>query len=586
MKRLFYPVLLVCISILTFNCQKEISGEGNPTLPVSPSAPITATISGRIVDDNNQPASGVSIKVGSKTATTNAKGYFRIIKASLDKNATVVIAEKTGYFKAYRTFQATSGANHVSIKLIKKILAGTINSSTGGEITLTNGSKIALPANGVVKATGSSYSGTINVYAAYIDPTAADILQTLPGSFMADDKNGKRVVLESFGMLAVELESAAGEKLQIASGKTATLTTAIPSSVLSAAPASIPLWYVDEQTGLWKEEGTAVKNGNTYVGEVKHFSFWNCDTGIIGINLSMTLKNQTGAPLVNIYIKLTRSNGNFTYGLTDSLGQVSGLVPINETLQMSILDGCYAPVFVQNIGPFTQNTNLGVITITTPLAGLLTIKGTVLNCSGGPVTNGYVIIDHDYPAYMSIINGQFNLVTYNCGYVSPTCDILAVDNDAQQQNTVTGIPVTSPVTNVGTIIACGTSTIQYINYVLDGTNYSLSSVASPADSFYSSSYTTQINPNYTTYFNGAGHSSNILLFFQSAATVAGVYPIDYLQVRTYLRTQLQTPTEVNVTSFPPTVGGFYEGNFSGSFKDSTDLSVTHTINGNFRLRRN
>ncbi len=93
----------------------------------------------------------------------------------------------------------------------------------------------------------------------------------------------------SFGMMAVVLESTSGEKLQIAKDKSAKLTIPIPSSIQSSAPASISLWYVDEQTGLWKEEGTATKNGTSYVGDVKHFSFWNADFSNPAVNVSVTI---------------------------------------------------------------------------------------------------------------------------------------------------------------------------------------------------------------------------------------------------------------------------------------------------------
>ncbi|NOT51472.1 MAG: carboxypeptidase regulatory-like domain-containing protein [Chitinophagaceae bacterium] len=583
MKRLFYPVLLICISILSFNCQKEISGEGGgPSLP-APSAPITATIQGKIVDENNLPAAGVSIKVGTKTAITDAKGYFRITKASLDKNASLVVAEKSGYFKAYRTFQATSGANHVSIKLIKKVLAGTTSSATGGDVILPNGSKISLPANGIVKAFGGSYSGTVNVYSAYIDPTAADISQTVPGSFMADDKDGKRVTLTSYGMLAVELESPAGEKLQIAIDKKATLTAPIPSSILASAPATIPLWYVDEQTGIWKEEGTAVKNGNNYVGDVKHFSFWNYDICVPAINLSMTLKNPDGIPLVHVQVRLKRSNGSSSYGYTDTLGRVSGLVPANEILQMDVMNNCNASVYNQNIGPFTQNTDLGVITITAPVSAQLTIQGTVLNCSGNPVTNGTVVVDYDYPRYVNTnASGQFAVVIYGCGGGGPsTCSITATDNTAQQQGNIVVVPITTPVTYAGNITACGTSTAQFINYTLDGTPYAL---ASPQDSMIC--YTVgQANP-YFTILSGNGNPSNnnIDIWTQHPTVTAGTYPLWMLQVQNYTRIQLLTPADISFTTFP-SPGGFYEGNFSVNFKDSSDLSVSHTLNGNFRIKR-
>src|SRR5215211_7093737 len=180
-----YRAIVVCsIAVFLFQCQKEISLQ-NGTGQVS-SNPLLGTIQGNVMDENDQPATGVVVKVGTKSATTDTRGYFRITGASLDPNASLVTAEKAGYFKAYRTFKATSGANQVALKLTKKIMAGTISASTGGEVTLSNGSKVSLPANGIVQASdGAAYSGTVTVYAAYIDPASVEIDRTIPGSLMA-----------------------------------------------------------------------------------------------------------------------------------------------------------------------------------------------------------------------------------------------------------------------------------------------------------------------------------------------------------------------------------------------------------------
>ena len=227
MTRLYRAAVLLLFCIFFYQCQKDLGYYGlpDPGVPgVIASDPIKATLQGNIVDENEQPAPGVSITVGSKTVMTNGSGYFRITDASLDKNTSLVIADKAGYFKAYRVFAATSGTNQIVIKLIKKNLAGTITASSGGAATLSNGAKISLPANGVVVASsGSTYSGDVNMYAAYIDPKANDIAETVLGSFIENDKNGKRVILASYGMPAVELASPAGEKLQIKPGAVATL---------------------------------------------------------------------------------------------------------------------------------------------------------------------------------------------------------------------------------------------------------------------------------------------------------------------------------------------------------------------------
>jgi len=197
------------------------------------------------------------------------------------------------------------------IKLTKRTAAGTVSVTAAVDAMLSNGSKITLPANSIVVASsGAAYTGTVTVYAAYIDPSRSDIDQTIPGSFMAVDKNGNHSTLAFYGMLAVELKGASGEKLQIKSGSAATLTTAIPASLQAFAPATIALWSVDETSGIWKEESTATKQGNVYVGDVKHFSFWNCYVSANAVILSMTLKNATDStPLVYAHVRLTRTSG-------------------------------------------------------------------------------------------------------------------------------------------------------------------------------------------------------------------------------------------------------------------------------------
>jgi hypothetical protein len=388
----FFALLLA--SVLFYQCQREVSyiGTGDPGQVVLPN-PLKANLQGNVLDENGQPAANVTVKVGSEIAITDTKGYFRINNAPLDKNAAMVRAEKIGYFPAYRTFSATSGTNQVVIKLTKKNLGGTVDAATGGDVSLGNGTKISLPAGGIVKASdNSNYTGSVNVYAAYIDPTASDILERVPGSFMANDKDGKRVFLTSYGMMAVELESTAGEKLQIKPGVAATLTSPIPSSVQASAPATIPLWYIDETTGLWKEEGVATKQGNNYVGEVKHFSFWNCDTGIPGVTLTATLKTSKGSPLVNAWVVIKADKYGSASGFTDSLGQVKGLVPANVNLVLEVNDNCGSPIYSKNLGSYNENVDVGTVTISPSTPSVVNVTGKLTSCSGANVTSGYAIV--------------------------------------------------------------------------------------------------------------------------------------------------------------------------------------------------
>lgn len=587
MKRLIIAFVLVFITILGFNCQKELSYD----LPGSSNngeAPVTATLQGNVVDENGQPATGATVKVGSKTAITNARGYFRITGADLDRNAGHVTVEKPGYFKGHRSFKATVGVNQVFIKLVPKALAGTINAGSGGEVSLSNGARVGLPANAVT-AGQAPYSGTINVYAAYIDPTSQDISATVPGSFMADDKDGKRVTLASYGMMAVELETAAGAPLQIAAGKTATLTTPIPAANLSSAPSTISLWYVDESKGIWKEEGSATRNGNNYIGEVKHFSFWNCDIGIPAVTLSVTLRTAHGSPIVYANVRITRTGANSwiqAHGYTDSLGRVSGLVPSNENLVLDVLDPCMNPIYTQNIPPLTQNTDLGVITVNNAGSSLVTVQGRILNCNGTPVSSGYAILNFNNMVRYATANasGEFAVSFVTCATTGPECEVIGVDLSSQQQGNPVIVAMTPTVTNTGDLAACGVSSTSVINYSLNGTNYTLSTAV--PDSVMAFTFQQGSIP-FQTMIAGFEMTGNNLveLRFTSSAQVPGVYPVTRLYIHDFQRIGTISPFNVTITNFPTAPGSFYEGSFSGQFRDSANLTPLHTISGTFRIRR-
>lgn len=580
--KLIKAFAIILISLSFAACQKDLSDFGSPDpIPVLPD-PITARIQGTVLDEAGIPATGVSVKIGNQSATTDNRGYFRFQNASLDKQSSLVTAEKAGYFTAYRTFAATSGTNQVVIKLIKKTLAGTINSVAGGSVTLANGGKVVLPANAVIKAAdNSSYGGTVNVYASYIDPTAADISQTVPGSFMADDKNGTRVTLASYGMMAVLLESTAAEKLQIKSGSVATLTTPVPASMLSSAPASIPMWSVNEQTGIWKEEGTAKLQGNVYVGDVKHFSFWNCDVPMNAIVLTLKITSNN-KPVAYAWVKLTRQNPTqSTYGFTDSLGQVSGFVPSGQNLLMELMDQCSNPYYSQNIGPFSTNSSLNISVTPASSANLITVNGRLLDCNNNPVTNGYARIYFGYHTIFASTDasGNFSALFSSCASTPATMEIVGVDYTSMQQSVLTTVPAVVPVTNAGNIIACGVSASQFLNYTINGTSYSVGTA--PADSLVA--FSQGGVSGWTTFVTGSqlnsGTSNYISFSFTSATQAPGTYPMSSLSLPNAQQPTIGNASRVIVTNFPTAAGQFYEGSFDATYNGS------NTITGTFRIRK-
>jgi len=591
--RIITNCLLTClvISISLLSCQKEVKndnpGTGGSTgagTVVNPT-PVQGTVTGKVVDNSNNAVAGATVKAGSNTTTTDSRGLFRFNNIQLDKYSAVITVEKSGFFKGYRVFSASpNNTNFVKLKLVSKTLIGSIDAVAGGSVSLPDNSKITLPASGiVVRSNNQSYSGSVKVYAEVIDPASADIAQIVPGSFQGTDAANNRVTLKSYGMLAVELEGNSGEQLQIAAGKTAKLKFTIPSSLRSTAPATIPLWSVDETTGLWKQEGNATKGTDYYEGDVSHFSFWNCDVSTPTIFLELNLKTVEGS-LPFTQVKITRVNsGGATYGYTDSTGHVGGLVPKNEPLLLEVFSNCNQPVFSQNIGPYSSNTNLGTITVTIPPINYLQITGSAVNCSNQPVINGNAMIYYDGHLYNKpISNGSFSLTVTRCSNSNATIEVVVVDNIGNEQSSIWSGSASSGTASTGTLSACGTSSVSFFNYTLDGTNYSLSTATT--DSFFVSTGNATSQPA-TLIMAFKKSQPNINIDFYTQGGAVGTFPVMFMTANQYGDSSitLVTPFNVTFTSYG-VVGQFIEGSFTGQFREILNNNL-HNVSATFRVRR-
>jgi hypothetical protein len=375
------------------------------------------------------------------------------------------------------------------IKLLPKTNTGTFTAATGGAVTLGSGSKVTFVSNSIVDAGGNAYSGVVNVAMTWINPTASDLGSILQGDLRGVTGDGMERVLETYGMLGVALTGATGQELKIATGKNAELSITIPAALQAIAPASIPLWHFDETRGRWIEEGNATKVGNNYVGNVSHFSFWNYDIGANGINLCVNVVNSNNQPLNNVTVRIRRVNNpaSMSYGQTDSLGNVCGLVFKNEPLVLEVLSSCGSVVYSQNIGPFSANASVNIVA-NIPAVNNVVITGNVVNCSNTPVASGYVYIYLNTGGYVyaPVVNGTYSATIVNCSGNTINFSVTGVDNATFQQGNAVNGSVTSGSVTVAPVTACGTNVAQFINLLIDGTPFNW---AVPIDSLGSISAT-------------------------------------------------------------------------------------------------
>jgi len=588
-RKLYALMAVVMLVIAVISCQKDFSpdGEGNNNLP-DLGTTANASVSGFVTDENDDIVTGATVKFGSQTTTTDEYGYFEVRNAVLPKNAAMVSVTYAGYFKGIKTFIASSDNQaFFRIKLMPKDISGNIDAAAGGNISLTNGMKIVFPANAIMNAsTNAPYTGNVNVAAQWIDPTSPELNKIMPGDLRGISSDGGMKALETYGMAAVELTGSGGELLQIKTGLKATLTMPLPSAIAGNAPSTIPLWHFDEAVGLWKEEGVAMKVGATYVGEVSHFSFWNCDVPANFVQFNCRLLDAEGDTVSNAMVKISLVSNPWNYGIgyTNSAGYVSGAIPANANLKMEVFgNNCGTAIYTQNFTTTNVNVSLGNITVATS-ASSATVTGTVTNCAGSPMTNGYVIMEKDnvYSRYAVSSTGTFSFTTLFCNNATASISLIAEDATAGQQGSPLPFSITPGANNIGNLQACGISTSQFFNFTVNGTPYSYTT---PPDSIMHSGQggTTLFANIAATTNNGNNYTS--LGTTATTITVGSTIGLTYFYT-SYITdsTSIVTPIQINVTEYGA-VGEYFAGNFTGTLRGAAPANTNYNITANFRVRR-
>jgi hypothetical protein len=468
--------LLLALPLLFSGCRKDIdeitTTETSYQLPV---VVVTSTLTGQVIGPNRQGIAGVTIQVGNLSTVTDDRGYYQLSNVRVNARGTYVTAEKAGYFPGSDRFYPINGSAYFStIQLLPKTAVGLFDANTGGTITM-QGAAVEFPANAIADGQGNPYTGQVTVMARWLDPTAPDLDEFMPGNLFGVNTDGRPVVMASFGMMAVELYGASGQLLNMAQGQQATLRMQVPNELRSAAPAQIPLWFFDETAGLWIEEGKATLQGDSYVGKVSHFTFWNLDvpsnTPLVFISGCVTLAD--GTPAGNVFMTVANADDNLVYvgAHTDPDGQFAGYIPSNVPLVFHVTNNC-SVVQSFTVPPLTANTDLGCFVLDT--ANTVTISGQVVDCDGEGIAHALVSIqrsDNNYTYHVAAdATGQFSTVISTCNSLSSVSvaayDVANLVGSASQTHNISGVTLA-----LGQVAACDNPLDEYLVSAVDGVTF-------------------------------------------------------------------------------------------------------------------
>lgn len=363
------------------------------------------SIIGWVTDNYSNPLSYVTIElIGTEyVAMTNPNGLY--ILYDIPQGAYVLSASQDGY--APYSIQVEVGEIlpvTVNIVLIQQIKVQDVpDIENGATVTDSKGNSITIPPNSVFDENGNPVTGTVEVYITPIDFSSPNDIYGFPGGFegITAEKTNGNVTLESFGLADFTLKQD-GKELQLDTSADPNVNAEIILDLPDDSPLNdgeiVPLWYFDEEQGVWVESGGGLvveEDGNKYyIAPVQHLSWWNADKPITDKTcIQGYIKDKVGTPIAGALVKAVGVSYNgITTSVTDSSGAFCVDVKGNSTVKIEVyLAGGQTLVYQAQVNANTVGNScqigtcidIGTITIIFDSC----VKGTVTDSNGNPQQN-------------------------------------------------------------------------------------------------------------------------------------------------------------------------------------------------------
>ena len=262
------------------------------------------TLTGTVTATDGSALAGATVTAGSASGTTGTDGSYSFAVVATDR--VMVSFSATGHTAMHRAAAVTATASTtLNAQLLPVATSQALNVATGGTVSDPGSTaQVVLPAGGLVREDGGAVASSVTVQLTPIDP-AVDVSR-MPGDYTTM-VSGSAAPIESFGAIAVDIHDSSGARYNLASGQTSTiripLSTRTPSGSI---PGTIPLFYFNESTGRWVQEGTATLQGTApnqyYEGTVTHFSYWNADQVLETVYLNGCVQDAAGQPVADAFV--------------------------------------------------------------------------------------------------------------------------------------------------------------------------------------------------------------------------------------------------------------------------------------------
>ena len=114
---------------------------------------------------------------------------------------------------------------------------------------------LELPENSLLTEDGSVFRGNAKVSVSVTDPRNLSDILTAPGDFTTVSEDGQEEILETYGMIKLNMEDDNGKPLVMSKPMKVYLDPEKLNLTVSEGNASVKLYWLDRKTGRWREAG-------------------------------------------------------------------------------------------------------------------------------------------------------------------------------------------------------------------------------------------------------------------------------------------------------------------------------------------
>lgn len=339
-------------SLLVAACYTGADGDSATGIEPMPLTETSATVELRILSDARLPVASARVTVADAVHRSDLAGHLRL--AGNRPGRFVARVEAPGFAPASAVLELRPGAAVVA-EVVMLPLGEAVRFTAGvGVDVIRDGVRVRIPGDavadpqrdGVALAADAEVELTIVV----IDPTRR--LWTMPGPLVGRSAAGRRVALESRGMVEISLYRG-GERLKLR--RPIELEVELPPAVVErerhVVGGSVAAWWFDHERGEWIEEGrgvlgksTMTPRGLSWQTQLAHLTWWNSDVPLDESCVLVTVLdklNQAPVPDVQVVVAGTNYEGA-SIGYTDADGEVC--------LGMKLGPGTEADIYVGSFG--------------------------------------------------------------------------------------------------------------------------------------------------------------------------------------------------------------------------------------------